>query len=212
MSLKKKYLMSIHKTNGGRLPATYQEVEYIESNGTQYIDTGVIGQSTINVEVKAQTSDTTHDMPLIGSRGAGGYNDFLFWLHNNNSTPAQAFSYGNASAIVKNIGSIGEIYVLKNEGKQFYINGTLQGTSTQSQSFTNNTSLYLFALNYAGTIDSRKFYGKLYYCKLWQNDTLVRDFVPCYRKSDGEIGLYDLVNDQFYTNQGSGTFTKGADV
>ena len=38
------------------------------------------------------------------------------------------------------------------------------------------------------------------------------DFIPCYRNSDGEIGLYDSINDIFYTNQGTGTFTKGPDV
>lgn len=34
----------------------------------------------------------------------------------------------------------------------------------------------------------------------------------CYRKSDGVIGMYDVENDVFYTNDGSGDFTKGADV
>ena len=41
---------------------------------------------------------------------------------------------------------------------------------------------------------------------------LVRDFIPCYRISDGVIGLYDKVSGKFYTNAGTGTFTKGADV
>lgn len=38
------------------------------------------------------------------------------------------------------------------------------------------------------------------------------EFVPCYRKSDGEIGMYDTVSKTFYTNAGTGTFLKGADV
>lgn len=58
---------------------------------------------------------------------------------------------------------------------------------------------------------------KLYYLRLygWANEstkTLLRDFVPCYRKSDWEIWLYDLVNDVFYTNQDSWSFTKWPDV
>jgi hypothetical protein len=36
--------------------------------------------------------------------------------------------------------------------------------------------------------------------------------IPCYRKSDNEIGVYDIINEKFYTNIGTGTFTKGADV
>ena len=52
---------------------------------------------------------------------------------------------------------------------------------------------------------------KLYSCKIYNNGTLVRDFVPV-KNSSGTIGLYDLVNSAFYTNAGSGTFTAGADI
>ena len=38
------------------------------------------------------------------------------------------------------------------------------------------------------------------------------DFVPCYLKLDGTIGMYDLVSGEFYTNQGTGTFEKGDDI
>lgn len=41
---------------------------------------------------------------------------------------------------------------------------------------------------------------------------LVRDFIPCYRKLDNVAGLYDMVNDEFYTNIGTGTFTLGPNV
>jgi hypothetical protein len=52
----------------------------------------------------------------------------------------------------------------------------------------------------------------IYAHKIWENGTRVQDFVPCYRKADGVIGMYDLVTDTFFTNAGTGTFTKGADV
>ena len=45
-----------------------------------------------------------------------------------------------------------------------------------------------------------------------ENGTKKLHLIPCYRKSDGEIGLYDIVNNIFYTNMGSGEFLKGADV
>ena len=41
---------------------------------------------------------------------------------------------------------------------------------------------------------------------------LIQYFIPCYRRSDNVIGFYDLVNDVFYTNAGSGTFSKGPNV
>lgn len=42
--------------------------------------------------------------------------------------------------------------------------------------------------------------------------TRLFDLVPCYRKADTVIGFYDVVNDVFYTNEGTGTFVKGPDV
>ncbi len=53
---------------------------------------------------------------------------------------------------------------------------------------------------------------KLYYFKMYDKRALIRNFVPCYRKSDNVVGLYDLVNGVFYVNKGSGAFTKGDDV
>ena len=53
---------------------------------------------------------------------------------------------------------------------------------------------------------------QLYTFKIYDNDVLVRDFMPCYRKSDNEIGLFDSVNGKFYTNKGSGTFEMGLEV
>ena len=51
---------------------------------------------------------------------------------------------------------------------------------------------------------------RLYYLKMWTDGVLVRDFVPVMRDSDNSIGLYDLVNDVFYENIGTGVFTTGA--
>ena len=53
---------------------------------------------------------------------------------------------------------------------------------------------------------------RLYKLKMWTDDILVRDFIPCYRKSDNVVGMYDLVNGKFYTNEGTGEFVKGPDV
>ena len=44
---------------------------------------------------------------------------------------------------------------------------------------------------------------------MYDNNVLVRDFVPAKRDSDGAIGLLDIVNNIFYPNMGSGTFTAG---
>lgn len=52
---------------------------------------------------------------------------------------------------------------------------------------------------------------KCYSLEIWDNGSKVRDMIPCYRKLDNVIGMYDLVNNVFYTNQGTGSFAKGND-
>ena len=50
------------------------------------------------------------------------------------------------------------------------------------------------------------------FAKNIRNNAKVIDLITCYRISDGEIGLYDLISGQFYTNSGTGAFNKGNDV
>lgn len=38
------------------------------------------------------------------------------------------------------------------------------------------------------------------------------DLVPCYRKIDYIIGMYDIIGERFYINEGTGSFTKGQNV
>ena len=48
--------------------------------------------------------------------------------------------------------------------------------------------------------------------KIYENDVLVRDFIPVKRKLDDEICMYDKVTKTFFTNGGSGTFKAGYGV
>ena len=49
--------------------------------------------------------------------------------------------------------------------------------------------------------------------RVWDNDSLVFDLVPCFRKSLGTIGFYDLVTEAFYPSSSSVSYSvKGADV
>ena len=78
---------------------------------------------------------------------------------------------------------------------------------------------YIFALNdvyYGGNGNPNTecfVKAKLYSSQIYDNNNLVRNFIPCKRKSDNKPGLYDLVEGKFYTNQGSGEdFIAGPDV
>lgn len=55
--------------------------------------------------------------------------------------------------------------------------------------------------------DSVKFIGNMYSAKIWENDILVRDFVPMKRDYDNVYGLFDRVNNKFYRSASSIDFT-----
>lgn len=81
-------------------------------------------------------------------------------------------------------------------------------TQTGDNILSHTQSFYLFQ---NGT--TQKSSIKMYYFKIYDNDVIVRNFIPCYRKSDSKPGMYDLVNNVFYTNSATGAdFTTGPAV
>lgn len=73
--------------------------------------------------------------------------------------------------------------------------------SFSSSTFICPDNMYIFTMNLNGNVD----YGGdpiiLYSFQIYNNDSLVLDFIPCKRKSDNKPGLYDTVEGKFYTNQ-----------
>ena len=200
-----------------RLPNEYQEVEYIESTGTQYIDTGVAptNKTNIKLDIEFISGESNKWIPLIAERtkvsAHSGYSAiFGIWINSNTKEIALNYADIDTAGITGTNGSGRHVY--SNIENKFYLDNTLIKTFSAS-SFTSTLNLYVFALNelHIGStnIEIRNCTAKLYELKIYNNSTLIRDFIPCYRKSDNEIGLYDLVNNVFYTNAGTGVFTMG---
>ena len=191
------------------LPAGYQQVEYIQSTGTQHIDTAFVpNQDTkilMNINVANPEYCRLYGAYYGASWTASSYGAYFnaygntFWVNYNSDTNIPDFG------IQTNVDC--KIYQDKNK---FYVNDTLKYTLDTQNAFTPGRTMYLMALNRDS--ESRKGEFKLYNCKIWDDNVLVRDYVPCYRKRDNVIGLYDLVYGIFHENAGTGTFLKGNDV
>lgn len=188
----------------------YTALEYIETNGSQYIDTGYIPneKTKFDITFAANSANAGIDCPLFGVRASDYSNSYLFWCH------AEGFS-GGASQIIfngtkSNVGyfTVDKKYNIVIQNGSYSINGTTSSFTSVSAG-TPNKNLILFGLSNGGNIDGRKFAGRLYAFKIWDNGTLVRDFVPCVRNSDGVVGLYDKVGGKLYTNSGTGSFVAG---
>lgn len=184
------------------LPNTYQEVEYIESSWTQYIDTWVNASNTISTElVMRPNMSYTSEYAIFGDAWSA---DALFLMEY--QWRYRLHNWGNYwdFANVTN-----EKTTIETTPTGITINGTSYSL-TASSSYT-NYNIRLFA-TWDGSNTSKRWRFKIYSFKIENNWTPVRDFVPCYRKSDNVIWMYDLVNDVFYTNSWTWAFTKWPDV
>lgn len=199
------------KILGGKLPKEYTELQYIESTGTQYIDTGInINTTTSRYETKIKPSLVSGTIGIFGTRNytssnPSSMNVFIIdgafrldWL-----TGAGNYNVGNISSNTEYTISITRGLATIND---------VDYTSEATTSIDSSHTFYVGNFNNAGSVYSNGFSGKIYYSKLYNNNILVFDGVPCYRNSDNEVGMYDLVNDVFYTNRGTGTFVAGDNI
>ena len=212
--------VNLGKTIKGKLDfkKEYQEVEYIESTGTQYIDTGVKLSSNHKVEMICKINSLisgNSSYPFFGYRqftgGVSGNNKFALWTNLNYNI---AFNFGDVDTNFISGTSLRNKSKIIFSKSGYYFNDTyIADTSTIE--FQNTDTSVIFAIKQADAptdLLNRGVLMDLYSLKIWSGDTIVRYFIPCYRISDNVIGLYDKVEGKFYTNAGTGTFTKGADV
>ena len=180
------------------LPNGYKRLEYIKSSGTQWIDTGVKAKNDTKVIADCEITYGTGWFKILGSYGAGA--SFSWWANASN-----IYAYYGAEE-KRGVGATGK-HILTANGNMW--SDSVNDFSFSASSFTATINMYLFSVNGGGTYDNAPM--KLYSCQIYDNDTLVRDYVPC-QKPDGTIGLWDDVNSVFYGNAGTGTFTAGPAV
>lgn len=200
--------------NTSILPSGYTQVDYIESYGTEYIDTEYIPTINDSIEAKFSSSLTSGDKNLYGCRISTNGEDYTIWT-NISTGKGIAVHFPITQTTKRDTGwfytgnIIDNPVVLKVTPEYCYVNNEIKYTFTDTRTpYTGTRTAYIFGQNY-NTPSYRGLY-KLYYFKIWQGDELKRNYIPCYRNSDNVVGMYDLVNNVFYTNQGTGAFTYGS--
>lgn len=196
------------KLDEGGLPSEYQQVEYIQSNGNQYIDTGISGNANGEYEIGFNPLGTiahSYEQYFAGTRNTGTtYVGKLFY--NSSLVVYQGYPAGGDLTLRPSFADEKiDLKVLKSEG--IVVNNEVK--SNYGNASWGNSTFWIFNAHQESSLGASM---KLYYLKMYSDGDLVRDYIPCYRKSDSVIGLYDLVSNTFFTNQGSGSFTKGGDI
>lgn len=180
------------------------ELEYLQADGTQYINTGIINNSSVIIDMKMSASGTNC---LHGSEytyqyrfkwGADG-NGYVYYGYQNNHTSGVTFQLDQPCTYYL---KQGEQYV-----KDYQENTILSSSETLSTYSTNPIMLFKCYsgsdwVNTSGTV-------RIYRCKIYNNGVLM-DLIPV-RK--GQIGyLYDKISGQLFANAGTGDFVLGPDI
>lgn len=188
-----------------RLPDGYTELEYIESSGTQYIDTGFKPNQDTRVAMNVSgVSTSSGTAALFGGRTAYGSSAFAMWALSGVIRTDYGSNLLQTDQPYTTVQSI-------DKNKNITILNGAENTQPYS-AFQSNANLTIFTINDAASdVDSRMISMRLYSCQIYDNGTLIRDYVPA-KNSGDVIGLYDLVNDTFYQNAGTGVFTAGPEI
>lgn len=176
------------------------EIEYLESTGTQWIDTGIVPDSNTIVQFKFVNLNITDDV-IIGYFIDDTNNWRLF-----NHASACYFDTPNSGRIAG--GNIYENTLYELELGNYYVKNLNTGINIVSGNATSYTGTSTITLNnYNGSSFSR---NRWYYVKIYSGSVLVRDMIPV---RIGQIGyMYDKVSKQFFGNSGTGDFILGNDI
>ena len=197
----------------GVVQKEYQEVERVWSSWTQYINTWFTASVNTRIETTLSVAssqprewavffgvtrnDSSWDW-ILGRIYASTASDFNPRFCNTNYDEAQV----NMTTDIFH-----DIVLAANTLEVDNSSYTITTSWTPYQS-----PMDIFWWNNGGSHGWRCGSCKIKSLTIIENGTPVRDFIPCYRVTDWVIWMYDEVNDVFYTNQWSWTFTKWPDV
>lgn len=198
-------------------PKTYIKLEYVTLDGKQFVETNYHPNNNTRIiaDVYLDSSQLEETVVIYGGRTRrdGETQSFTLWRMSANQF---RFDF-NKENLTINMSTAGRFNIDCNKNvikinsstftasnAEFKSSHTLKIASTWTDAGSNyNDSNYN---------DLRRFKGRIYYFKIYDNDSIVRDYIPVKRISDGIIGLYDVVNDILYENNGQGSFVAGPEI
>lgn len=189
-----------------RLPAAYQEVRYLQSSGTQYIDTGITGSSETELSVDIYSNNTSQQYNRIAGRFDLDNNASITMIYWINAEPSWRFG-SNSQGVSKLPGAGRHLFTTSISGG--YVDGVKKVNWVNQTAFASQLTLYLCA-NIPQAANG--LIGNIYSATIKTSGVKTGEFIPCYRKADNVPGMYDIVRNIFFVNAGSGNFVVGPDV
>ena len=195
------------------LPSGYIPKGKCVSDGSHIIDTGIVPSADVKIEIMfyIPVSSGTTRYYIFGARDT------------NSNTAAKQFTlcktysngfylgyYGTNTLISTTVGNPqiidsftihgDEVALFKGDATECSLAESIAYSVYDSSTITASTgvrNIYLFGMNNAGSTTYAPLRTEIYYCKIWEDGVLVRDYVPCVDENTGYAGLYDLVGNSF---------------
>ena len=192
----------------------YQRVEYITRKaGGGFLRTDFIANNQSGLELSFSVPSFS-DTATMGSRASGSTNGRCYIFYPRAATvgyigwnTAQSWSVSTT----ENTQYTTRLNWL-NSRKAVILNadGTTKATKSVSGTLVQQTSPIDICSYNNGSGRAMSLYG----ARLSQGSEIVREYLPCYRKSDGVIGAWEVYTGQFLTDakEGSTGFTAGPDI
>lgn len=189
-------------------------LEYLESTGTQWIDTGLYTDPHYRITMRCSPLTIANTNPgamFFGSTGTYGH-EFYIWTNNVYGQPNAKFGNANYNSYGPTGINVGD--VIDVDFNENWIRVAKDGSNIWEymfplNSFTSDKTLRLFSLNRPG---SSNYTGlvRIYYVKIYRSDVLVKDLKPVLK--DGIACMYDSINKEYLYNGGTGSFIAGPEL
>lgn len=198
------------------LPSGYTRLQYIEATGTQSIGTGYyVGNKKTRIVCEMTKTYSLNDNGVFFGCSSSNDNQWFFNPYFTSNNPVGimycymlGLNYSLVTFHQLNVPTFFDftIDIPNHTFSGGYVNGdnSASGYTTTFGTIA-NSELHIFSSvrgylqNYIHAKMSEPFL-------IYENDVLIRFFVPALRDSDSKPGLYDTVNGVFYTNKGTGEF------
>lgn len=170
----------------------YKKINYIENTANATIETDIIATQDTKVEMDFEAAENKLNYTFLHGRN-------VFYIGSGNKDTMNYVLLGNI-----NISQYAKYNKMK---RHTYIIGCKYGFSVDGLSLYGGISGDFVGQNTIVFVQGYK--GKCYGVKISEGNQLVRHFIPVKRKTDGVIGMYDLVGRKFYTSPNGEVFTGG---
>jgi len=184
-----------------------RRLSFIESTGTQYIDTGVATANTIITEATIKYPDDVDfaSSTVFGSGTTASNSGDRYQIVFSTETNFSCRCDGGTANLP---GDIREVHTVKLDAvaKKAYIDGKVHNLSYNRTLNTNNIFIFVRKMDDMSTAVPTKmlFYG----CNMWDDETQIREFIPVIDWND-VVCLYDMITKTFFYNAGTGDFVAG---